>query len=56
VRIEYKNAAVLGDMIYSHVGIENNKVTVLLGNEEMKSFAVVEFLVSEFFLEVIFSI
>ena len=49
VRVEYKNAAVLGDMIYPHVGIEDNKVTVLLGNEEMKSFAVVEFLVSESF-------
>ena len=45
VRVEYKNAAVLGDMIYPHVGIEDNKLTVLLGNEEMKSFAIVEFLV-----------
>jgi hypothetical protein len=49
VRVEYKNAAVLGDMIYPHVGIEDNKLTVLLGNEEMKSFAIVEFLVSESF-------
>ena len=49
VRVEYKNAAVLGDMIYPHVGIEDNKVTVLFGNEEMKPFAVVEFLVSESF-------
>ena len=49
VRVEYKNAAVLGDMIYPHVGIKDNKVIVLLGNEEMKSFAVVEFLISESF-------
>lgn len=45
VRVEYKNAAVLGEIIYPHVEIEDNKVTVLLGNEEKKSFAVVEFLV-----------
>jgi len=49
VRVEYKNAAVLGDIIYPYVGIEDNKVTVLLGNEEMKPFAVVEFLVCESF-------
>jgi len=49
VRVEYKNAAVLGDIIYPYVRIEDNKVTVLLGNEEMKPFAVVEFLVSESF-------
>ncbi len=47
VRVEYKNAAVLGDIIYPYVGKEDNKVTVLLGNEEMKPFAVVEFLVNE---------
>jgi len=34
-------------MIYPHVGIEDNKVTVLLGNEDMKPFAVVQFLVSK---------
>jgi len=47
VRVEYNHAAVLGDMIYPHVGIEDNKVTVLLGNEYMKPFAVVQFLVSK---------
>jgi len=47
VRVEYKNAAVLGDMIYPHVKIEDNKVTFLLGDEDMKPFAVVQFLVSE---------
>jgi len=47
VRVEYNHAAVLGDMIYPQVGIEDNKVTVLLGNEEMESFAVVEFLVGD---------
>lgn len=48
VRAEYKSAAVLGDMIYPYVGVEGNKVTVLLGNEEMKPFAVVQFLVKIF--------
>ena len=47
VRVEYKSAAVLGDMIYPYVGVEGNKVTVLLGNEEMKLFAVVQFLVKK---------
>jgi len=47
VRIEYKNAAALGEIIYPHVKIEGNKVTVLLGDEDMKTFAVVQFLVSE---------
>lgn len=47
VQVEYKNAAALGDIIFPHVGIEDNKVTVLLGNKEMKPFAVVQFLVSE---------
>jgi medium-chain acyl-[acyl-carrier-protein] hydrolase len=47
VRVEYHHAAVLGDMIYPQVGIEDNKVTVLLGNEDMKPFAVVQFLVSK---------
>jgi hypothetical protein len=45
VRVEYKNAAVLGDCIYPQVGIEKNKFTVLLGNELNKPFAIVEFLV-----------
>ena len=47
VRIEYKNAAALGEIIYPHVKIEGNKVTVLLGDEDIKTFAVVQFLVSE---------
>jgi len=47
VRVEYNHAAVLGDMIFPHVGIEDNKVTVLLGNEDIKPFAVVQFLVSK---------
>ena len=47
VRVEYNQAAVLGDMIYPHVGIENHKVTVLLGNEAMKPFALVQFLVDD---------
>ena len=47
VRVEYNHAAVLGDMIYPHIGIEDNKVTVLLGDEDIKTFAVVQFLVSE---------
>ena len=46
VRVEYKNAAVLGDIIYPYVGMKDNKITVLLGNEAKKPFAIVEFLVS----------
>ena len=45
LRVEYKRAAVLGDMIYPYVGKENNKITVILGNKEKKPYAIVEFLI-----------
>lgn len=43
VRVEYKNAAVLGDCIHPYVGAMGNKMIVLLGNETKKPFAIVEF-------------
>jgi len=45
VRVEYKKAAVLGDVIYPYVGKKENKTTVMLGNEEKKPYATVEFLI-----------
>jgi len=45
LRVEYKRAAVLGDMIYPYVGKNENKITVMLGNKEKKPYAVVEFLI-----------
>lgn len=44
VRVEYKKAAVLGDIIYPYVAIEQDKQTITLCDEEGKPYAVVEFL------------
>lgn len=44
IRVEYKIAAVLGDMLYPRVTIEEKEVTVVLVNEEGKPFATVLFL------------
>lgn len=46
VRVEYKKAAVLGDMIYPYVGKNGEKLVVALSNEEKKPYAIVEFTVS----------
>jgi acyl-ACP thioesterase len=43
VRVEYKQSAVLGDVVYPKVGMEGHQITVLLGNEASKPFAIVEF-------------
>ena len=43
VRAEYKNQAVLGDVIYPVVSTEENRVTVDLRSGQDKSYAIVEF-------------
>lgn len=43
IRVEYKTAAVLGDIIYPYVAVESNKIIVLLGDKEKKPYAIVEF-------------
>lgn len=44
IRVEYKKAAVLDDMIYPRVTLENEQVVVVLADENGKSYAVVKFL------------
>ena len=44
IRVEYKNAAVLGDVIVPRVSIAVNEVTVVLVNEDGKAYATVAFL------------
>ncbi len=44
IRVEYKTAAVLGDMLYPRVTIHEKEVTVVLVNEEGKTYATVLFL------------
>lgn len=43
MRAEYKQAAVLGDMIYPKISKEQDNVVVALNNEEDKPYVVVEF-------------
>ena len=42
VRVEYKKSAVLGDIIYPKLAIEENRAVVLLCNELGKAYAVIE--------------
>ena len=44
MRAEYKKSALLGDMIYPKVAVEEEKVTVSLDDETGNAFTVVEFL------------
>ena len=44
MRAEYKKSAVLGDVIYPKVCVDEKKVLVSLDDENGKAFAVVEFL------------
>ena len=44
LRVEYKKAAVLGDVLYPRVTVETDKVVVVLAHETDKTYAVVEFL------------
>lgn len=44
VRVEYKQAAVQGDIIIPRVAAEENRVTVVLAGEDERVFAVVAFL------------
>lgn len=43
VRAEYRNAAVLGDVLYPVVYTEENRITVSLNNAEGKPYAVIQF-------------
>ena len=43
VRTEYKNAAVLGDMLYPKLGRLDDAYVIRLDNVDGKTFAVVEF-------------
>lgn len=44
IRVEYKNAAVLGDVLVSRVTVEDGAVTVVLVDENGKAYATVLFL------------
>lgn len=44
IRVEYRTAAVFGDVLYPRVTVEENAVTVVLANEEGKPYATVLFL------------
>ena len=43
MRAEYKKSALLGDMIYPEVKIDQNGGTVMLGDKDKKPYAVIEF-------------
>ncbi|MBQ8280481.1 MAG: acyl-[Roseburia sp.] len=43
VRAEYRNAAVLGDILYPVVYTQENSITVVLNDEEKKPYAVIQF-------------
>lgn len=43
VRVEFKEAAVLGDCLYPYVHEEEHMIRVLLANEKKKPYAVIEF-------------
>ena len=44
IRVEYKKAAVLNDILYPRVTEEENCVTVVLGDESGKPYAIVLFM------------
>lgn len=44
IRVEYKKAAKLGDILYPKVAVEEERVTVLLADENGKPYAVIAFL------------
>ena len=44
VRAEYRKAAVLGDMLYPMIYTQENKITVVLADEEKKTYAVIQFI------------
>ena len=43
MRAEYKKSAVLGDVIYPGVKVSSDGVTVVLGDQNEKPYAVIEF-------------
>ena len=43
MRVEYKKAAVLGDMIYPKLSKEADRIVVELCDEQAKPYAVLEF-------------
>lgn len=43
VRVEYKNAAMLGDMMYPKIGMLDDAYVIRIDNADGKTFAVVEF-------------
>ena len=43
IQVEYKKAAVLGNIIYPYVWENGEKVVVALGDEKQKPYAIVEF-------------
>ena len=43
MRAEYKKSAVLGDVIYPGVKVSPDGVTVVLGDQNEKPYAVIEF-------------
>lgn len=47
IRVEYKNAAVQGDILIPRVSVEENRTTVVLAGESEKIYAVVAFLSAE---------
>ncbi len=44
IRVEYRKAAKRGDILYPHVAVAEDRITVLLCNEEEKPYAVIAFL------------
>lgn len=44
LKVEYKKAAVLGDVLYPAVTLEEDVVTVVLGDEAGRAYAVVQFM------------
>ena len=43
MKAEYKKSALLGDVIYPEVKIDKNGGTVVLGDQDEKPYAVIEF-------------
>ena len=43
IRVEYKKAAVLGDVLYPFVFTEGDRVTVSLADEQQKPYATIQF-------------
>lgn len=44
LRVEYKKAAVLGDVLYPSVAVEEDVVTVVLADKEGRTYAIVQFM------------